>query len=281
MRRLASLVLASLGLAVAGQGCAFEQYGSGERNAGRPTGAGSGGVEGAAGEGGATAGAGQAGAAGDAGQAGAGQAGTSGAAGQAGAGQAGAGQAGAGQAGAAGDAGQAGAGQAGDAGQAGAGGAAGQAGAAGDAGQAGAGQAGAGQAGAGGDAGQAGAGQAGAGGAACVPGMVPCDLDCDGHLRADPDCAGGDDCCDSDANTFPGQSGWFSSANSCGSFDYDCDTKAVQRTGQGSKCVGCWFSCCFDAGYEGTPPACGVSGPITGCGDWCKDTDGTLVQQCH
>ncbi len=238
MRRLASLVLASLGLAVAGQGCAFEQYGSGERNAGRPTGAGSGGVEGAAGEGGATAGAGQAGAAGDAGQAGAGQAG--------------------------------------DAGQAGAGGAAGQAGAAGDAGQAGAGQAGA-----GGDAGQAGAGQAGAGGAACVPGMVPCDLDCDGHLRADPDCAGGDDCCDSDANTFPGQSGWFSSANSCGSFDYDCDTKAVQRTGQGSKCVGCWFSCCFDAGYEGTPPACGVSGPITGCGDWCKDTDGTLVQQCH
>lgn len=33
----------------------------------------------------------------------------------------------------------------------------------------------------------------------------------------------GDDCCDSDADTYPGQNSYFSSTNDCGSWDYDCD----------------------------------------------------------
>jgi len=33
----------------------------------------------------------------------------------------------------------------------------------------------------------------------------------------------GGDCCDSDNNTFPGQTKYFSTANLCGSFDYNCD----------------------------------------------------------
>jgi hypothetical protein len=35
--------------------------------------------------------------------------------------------------------------------------------------------------------------------------------------------AQGGDCCDSDANAFPGQTKYFSSADGCGSWDYNCD----------------------------------------------------------
>ena len=34
----------------------------------------------------------------------------------------------------------------------------------------------------------------------------------------------GDDCCDSDANTHPGQTSYATSVNACGSWDYDCDS---------------------------------------------------------
>ncbi len=33
----------------------------------------------------------------------------------------------------------------------------------------------------------------------------------------------GGDCCDSDNNTFPGQTKYFTTANVCGGWDYNCD----------------------------------------------------------
>lgn len=111
----------------------------------------------------------------------------------------------------------------------------------------------------------------------------PCDADCDGHLRADPvACPGGDDCCDVDADVFPGQTGWFKVNNACNNFDFDCSGKEEQRIGQGSKCTGCNFlDCCNTPGFENTPPACGVSGPTTGCKAFCQETDTSEYQQCH
>ena len=291
----------SLGLSVAGQGCAFEQYGSGEKNSGRPTetdaGAG-GGLSGAAGVGGSAAGGAQSGAGGAGGapvagaSGSAGQGGDAGAAGMSGGGTGGvSGSAGASGGGASGLGGASGGGgvsggagvggSSGGAGDAGASGAGGDAGAAG-AGGAGAGGAGAGGAGAGG-AGAGGGGAAGAGGSGCVLFMDPCDLDCDGHQRVDPvACPGGDDCCDSDADVFPGQTKWFTTSSACGSFDYDCDKTETQRIGQGSKCVGCnFFDCCHTPGYEGAPPPCGVSGPVTGCKAFCAEDDASRVQECH
>ena len=281
----------SLGLSVAGQGCAFEQYGSGEKNSGRPTetdaGAG-GGLSGAAGVGGSAAGGAQSGAGGAGGAPVAGASGSAGQGGDAGA----AGMSGGGTGGVSGSAGASGGGASGLGGASGGGGVSGGAGVggssggAGDAGASGAGgdagAAGAGGAGAGG-AGAGGGGAAGAGGSGCVLFMDPCDLDCDGHQRVDPvACPGGDDCCDSDADVFPGQTKWFTTSSACGSFDYDCDKTETQRIGQGSKCVGCnFFDCCHTPGYEGAPPPCGVSGPVTGCKAFCAEDDASRVQECH
>lgn len=74
----------------------------------------------------------------------------------------------------------------------------------------------------------------------------------------------GGDCCDSDANAFPGQSKYFVSADSCGSYDYNCD-----GTIQGSQ-----------SGFitYGTVPVseCGTNVHGTGCGDSC-----TATIECH
>jgi hypothetical protein len=77
------------------------------------------------------------------------------------------------------------------------------------------------------------------------------------------------DCCDSDANAHPGQTSYFTSADACGSFDYDCSGTADAEW-QGAA-VGCTNSgACAQgtqqcnpgtAGWQGgAVPACGVSG---------------------
>lgn len=38
------------------------------------------------------------------------------------------------------------------------------------------------------------------------------------------------DCCDSDRNANPGQTGWFDKADLCGSFDYNCDTYETPKS---------------------------------------------------
>lgn len=71
--------------------------------------------------------------------------------------------------------------------------------------------------------------------------------DADGDGYGDPSseisgCAGdpgvvttqGGDCCDNDANVFPGQTQYFPTANSCGNFDYDCsgsDEESIMISG--------------------------------------------------
>jgi hypothetical protein len=38
------------------------------------------------------------------------------------------------------------------------------------------------------------------------------------------------DCCDTDKNAFPGQTAYFATADSCGSFDYNCDASATPKS---------------------------------------------------
>jgi hypothetical protein len=74
----------------------------------------------------------------------------------------------------------------------------------------------------------------------------------------------GGDCCDADANAVPGQAKYFTSADACGSWDYNCD-----GTIQGS-----------EAGlitYASVPVSeCGMNVHGSGCGDSC-----TEAISCH
>jgi len=76
------------------------------------------------------------------------------------------------------------------------------------------------------------------------------------------------DCCDADLNAHPGQAGWFTGANGCGNFDYDCSGASEQEyTSLGQQCSAATgvcsqgtFACPLDArvGWLG--------GSVTGCG---------------
>src|SRR5450631_2471187 len=74
----------------------------------------------------------------------------------------------------------------------------------------------------------------------------------------------GSDCCDSDSNAFPGQTKYFTSADACGSWDYNCDGTILGSQG----------------GFitYGTVPVseCGTNVHGTGCGDSC-----TATIECH
>ena len=59
-------------------------------------------------------------------------------------------------------------------------------------------------------------------------GPLVCDQDTDTYLVKGGLCAGSD-CCDTDGNAHPGQATSFTSADACGSFDYDCDGKGDPR----------------------------------------------------
>jgi hypothetical protein len=121
----------------------------------------------------------------------------------------------------------------------------------------------------------------------CVPGQDFCDKDCDGRLRKDIQCAGGDDCCDTDPAVRPGQTGWFGHASACGTFDYDCDGVETRRwTDTGSACRICWvFGCCDDDDrYVKNAPACGQPGAVSHCvSGWpeCANSSEKRVQECH
>jgi len=81
------------------------------------------------------------------------------------------------------------------------------------------------------------------------------------------------DCCDNDSNTHPYQNLFFTLANACGTFDYDCNgTASKQDTTMGNcECGGIICTTCIKAsGWNGSVPACGVSGKwIDSCNwDW-------------
>ncbi len=70
------------------------------------------------------------------------------------------------------------------------------------------------------------------------------------------------DCCDSDADVFPGQKAWFEQQSACGSFDYDCVDGAVQELTAIGKCAALSGGLCSASpqGWESAAPACGESG---------------------
>jgi hypothetical protein len=101
------------------------------------------------------------------------------------------------------------------------------------------------------------------------------------------------DCCDADANTYPGQVTYFSSPNGCSKYDYNCsgsDEKQWTTTGGGCEGWAVGNGCDVEPGWVGSSiPACGVSAQwvYSGCGYTlipvdCKDpTSRTQVQACR
>ena len=98
------------------------------------------------------------------------------------------------------------------------------------------------------------------------------------------------DCCDSDARVFPGQTQGFSTPRSsmCGTnnFDFDCDSASTPvSTSLGVSCVGtsdpCFQSCVSattTAGWATSSPACGVMGEwVTGT---CTTVTSGPASQC-
>jgi hypothetical protein len=78
------------------------------------------------------------------------------------------------------------------------------------------------------------------------------------------------DCCDSDANAFPGQSSYFISHNDCKSFDYDCDTAITKQwTKVFAECGPCpcdgWSTTDKDTTGKDIPPSCGTPGTYGFC----------------
>jgi hypothetical protein len=69
----------------------------------------------------------------------------------------------------------------------------------------------------------------------------------------------GGDCCDSDANAVPGQTKYFTSADACGSWDYNCDGTIQGSSG-------------FVTYATVAVTSCGTSGHGSGCGDSCTET---------
>lgn len=105
----------------------------------------------------------------------------------------------------------------------------------------------------------------------------PCDEDGDSYLSMR--CAG-TDCCDIDSAAHPGETQWFTQADACGSFDYNCDGKQESEYPASLTCgyvwsVGCIPYCagascvCGGAscstGYVGPDPGCGKSAEYDQC----------------
>ncbi len=96
------------------------------------------------------------------------------------------------------------------------------------------------------------------------------------------------DCCDTDGNAHPGATTWRSSANACGSYDYNCDGSET-KTSNTSVSAGCGyraFSCGgASVGWADSVPACGQTHTwfTNGCGDWapCPQDKENRTQYCY
>lgn len=80
------------------------------------------------------------------------------------------------------------------------------------------------------------------------------------------------DCCDNDDRAFPGQTMYFTSANACGNYDYNCDLFPSSQWTATTTLGACSWpdNCGTAAGGDTTAPACGATGTwlssCTGCG---------------
>lgn len=114
------------------------------------------------------------------------------------------------------------------------------------------------------------------------PGLQTCSCVPDAAYPA----TNGTDCCDIDAQAYPGQTAWFGWTNWCDSMDYDCSGVMEIRypsTALGS-CVGA-VACDFAEGWSGgIVPGCGeVRRWVSSCG-WffgCFEEGDYLTQGCH
>lgn len=84
-----------------------------------------------------------------------------------------------------------------------------------------------------------------------------CDQDHDTFIGKQ---CGGNDCCDTDWTAKPGQTGFFTKPDLCGSFDYNCDGNEHPEFGMFS-CAGGVTGCTETTGFVGGVPGCGVTGP--------------------
>jgi len=111
-------------------------------------------------------------------------------------------------------------------------------------------------------------------------------LACSGAGEAPASMTAGD-CCDQDAQTFPGQSAWFTTANACGSFDYNCNFVGEPQftvTGSSPVCTSLSGACVplGRAGWASTVPACGAAGITWACDmRSCTTTSTIVTQPCH
>jgi hypothetical protein len=113
---------------------------------------------------------------------------------------------------------------------------------------------------------------------------VDLDIDNDGSLNPA-------DCCDTDANTRTSQAAWFTGADNCGSFDYDCSSSSEQEQPSTGECYcDSYFlffctGCASANGWVDSVPACGASGSyISSCSQGtfdCTAGTATQVQACH
>lgn len=113
-----------------------------------------------------------------------------------------------------------------------------------------------------------------------APAPVSCDVDGDGHLATGPAC-GGDDCCDDDPLTAPGQTAFFTTPNGCGGFDYDCNGASEPEVGV-AMCRLNFLSCDGDGFSSPTP--CGAQADFVSCafaGVLCNETRKPRTQACR
>jgi hypothetical protein len=129
-------------------------------------------------------------------------------------------------------------------------------------------------------------------GASAASKMCLCKADTVNHYTAVSRSAGFD-CCDRAANTYPGSTtSYQTSANACGSFDYNCNglEDKLLNTSSSGGCGKCctWDTCCCDAepGWANGVAGCGTTASYysDSCGGWMEgcDTDTySRTQSCR
>jgi hypothetical protein len=90
-----------------------------------------------------------------------------------------------------------------------------------------------------------------------------CDVDEDTYTSKAT--CGGKDCCDTDALAHPGQTTFFTQADACGSFDYDCNTTQDPQYPVNLTCGGTALTGCTGGSGFLLNPACGSSGLFGTC----------------
>ena len=100
---------------------------------------------------------------------------------------------------------------------------------------------------------------------------------------------GGGDCCDLDSDAYPGQTSWFTSANKCANFDYDCSNAAekqftvlaaAKHICEGFLCVNKAECIADPAGWQNAAPNCGASATWITDYQWNGSLTLPLVNTC-